>query len=245
MTNTQIIILAAGKGKRMESELPKVLVELKKKPLIRHILESVAKAFKQKPVAIIGHKAELVKIELKDACTYVIQQEQLGTGHAVSCAKESCRGAEHILVLSGDQPFITPKTIKALLAKHIKSKSKITFTTTELSDFEDWRKAFTGFGRILRKGGEVTGIREYKDGNEKERAIKEVNAGCYAFDAKWLWQNLEKIKNNNIQNEYYLTDLFKIAAKEGEIIETINIEPHEALGANSKAELEILEKFAV
>jgi bifunctional UDP-N-acetylglucosamine pyrophosphorylase/glucosamine-1-phosphate N-acetyltransferase len=241
----KILILAAGKGKRMQSELPKVLVELKNKPMIKHILESVEKAFNQKPIAIVGHKAELVKSELKDACTYVLQEEQLGTGHAVACAKEECIDAEHIIVLSGDQPFITPKTIKNLMDKHLKSKSKITFTTTELLNFEDWRKAFTGFGRILRKDDEVIGIREYKDANEKEKEIKEVNAGCYAFDAKWLWQNLEKIKNNNIQNEYYLTDLFKIASKEGEIIETIKIESHEALGANSKEELEILEKFAV
>ncbi len=245
LNKIEILILAAGKGKRMQSDLPKVLVELKGKPMIKHILESIKKAFHKKPIAIVGHKAELVKSELKDLCFYALQKEQLGTGHAVACAKNICKKAKHIIVLSGDQPLITPKTIKNLMEKHLKSKSKITFTTTEVSDFKDWRKAFTGFGRILRKNGEVVGIREYKDANEKEKEIKEVNAGCYAFDAKWLWKNLEKIKNNNIQNEYYLTDLFKIASKNGDLIETVKIDSSEALGANSKEELEILEKFTI
>lgn len=241
----EILILAAGKGKRMQSELPKVLITLKDKPMIKHILGSIEKAFHKKPIAIVGHKAELVKSELGDLCFYVLQSEQLGTGHAISCAKDICKKAEHIIVLSGDQPFITPETIKELMDKHLKSKSKITFTTTEVSDYEEWRKAFLGFGRILRKNGEVIGIREYKDANEEEKQIKEVNAGCYSFDAAWLWENLEKIKNNNVQNEYYLTDLFKIASENGDKIETIKINTHEALGANTKEELEILEKFAV
>jgi bifunctional UDP-N-acetylglucosamine pyrophosphorylase/glucosamine-1-phosphate N-acetyltransferase len=239
----EIVILAAGKGKRMQTELPKVLVKFKKKPMIKHILESIKKAFHKKPIAIVGHKAELVKSELKDLCLYALQEEQLGTGHAVSCAKNNCKEAEHILVLSGDQPLISPKTIKNIMEKHLKSKSKITFTTTEIVDFTDWRKSFLGFGRILRKNGEVIGIREYKDANEKEKEIKEVNAGCYAFETKWLWENLEKIKNDNVQNEYYLTDLFKIASRNKNFIETIKIDSYEALGANSKEELEILEKI--
>ena len=240
----EILILAAGKGKRMQDNLPKVLVKFNGKPMIMYVLESAGRAFKKKPIAIIGHKAELVKSELKNLCSYVLQREQLGTGHAISSAKDSCINTEHIIVLSGDQPLITPKTIKNLVEKHLKSKSKITFTTTKLPDFKDWRKAFIGFGRILRKNGKVIGIHEYKDANEKEKNIKEVNAGCYAFDAKWLWKNLEKIKNNNVQNEYYLTDLFQIASENGDLIETIKINPHEALGANTKEELEILGKFA-
>ena len=241
--NFEILILAAGKGKRMQSDLPKVLVKLKGMSMIKHILNSTEKAFHKKPIAIVGHKAELVKAELKDLCFYVTQEEQLGTGHAIACAKNNCKNAEHVVVLSGDQPFISPKTIRNLIEKHLKSKSKITFTTTEVLDFKDWRKSFLGFGRILRKNGEVVGIREYKDTNELEKEIKEVNAGCYAFDAKWLWNNLEKIKNNNAQNEYYLTDLFKIAGDNKDLIETIKIDSYEALGANSKEELETLEKL--
>jgi bifunctional UDP-N-acetylglucosamine pyrophosphorylase/glucosamine-1-phosphate N-acetyltransferase len=243
--NFEILILAAGKGTRMQSDLPKVLIPLRGKVMIKHVLESIEKAFHKKSLAIIGHKAKLVKSELKNSCFYVLQKKQLGTGHAVSCAKNKCIEAKHIIVLSGDQPFISPKTIKKLMEKHLKAKTKITFATTKIVDFKDWRKAFIGFGRIQRKNGKIIGIREYKDANEKEKNIKEVNAGCYAFEAKWLWKNLIKIKNNNIQKEYYLTDLFQIASKNKNKIEAIKIEPHEALGANSKEELEILEKFKV
>lgn len=241
----KIVILAAGKGKRMESDLPKVLSQIKGKHMIRHVIESVGKIYNEKPYAVVGHKAELVKSEVGDLCFYVLQKEQLGTGHAVSCAKGDCEDAEDIVVLSGDQPFIKAETIKNLIEKHLGSGAKITFTTAVLPDFLDWRKAFIGFGRILRKDGEVIGIREYKDATEEEKNIKEVNAGCYIFNAEWLWKNLKKIKNENAQKEYYLTDLFHIASKNNDKIETIKIEPHEALGANTKEELEILERLAV
>ena len=239
----KIIVLAAGKGKRMQSELPKCLSALRGKHMIKHLLESIEKAVNLKPVVIVGHMADLVKKELGDKYDYVTQEEQLGTGHAVSCAKEKCAEAENIMVLSGDQPFISPLTIQNLIEKHLTSGAVITFSTTELPDFEDWRNSFIAFGRILRKDGKVQGIREFRDATEEERKITEVNAGCYIFNAQWLWQNLEKIKNNNTQNEYYLTDLFKIASENGEKIETVKIENREALGANTKEELETLEKF--
>lgn len=240
----KILILAAGKGKRMQSDLPKCLSPLCGKHMIQHLIEAVSEITHEKPVAIIGHLADLVKKELGNSCDYALQTEQLGTGHAVVSAKEKCEKAEHILVMSGDQPFISPETIKNLIIKHKSSNAVITFTTAEIPDFEDWRKVFIAFGRILRKNNEVIGIREYKDATEEERLIKEVNAGCYIFKADWLWENLTKIKNTNIQNEYYLTDLFKIASENNEKIETVKIEPKEALGANTKEELEILEKFA-
>lgn len=239
----KIVILAAGKGKRMQSDLPKVLAPLKGKHMIKHVIESIKEIHDQKPYAIIGHMAELVQKELGDLCFYILQKDQLGTGHAVSCAKGDCEDAEDIVVLSGDQPFIKAETIKNLIEKHLESDAKITFTTTILPDFEDWRNSFIAFGRILRKNGKVKGIREFRDATEEERKITEVNAGCYIFNAKWLWKNLEKIKNENIQKEYYLTDLFHIASENGDKIETIKIEPHEALGANTKEELEILENF--
>jgi len=241
----KIVILAGGKGKRMESDLPKVLSPLKGKHMIKHVIESISEIHNEKPYAIVGHMAELVQKELGDLCFYILQKEQLGTGHAVSCAKGDCEDAEDIVVLSGDQPFIKAETIKNLIEKHLESKAKITFTTTILPNFLDWRKAFIAFGRILRKDGEVIGIREYKDASEEEKNIKEVNAGCYIFNAEWLWNNLEKIKNENVQKEYYLTDLFHIASENKEKVETITIEPHEALGANTKEELEILENFSI
>ena len=241
----KIVILAAGKGKRMESDLPKVLSQVKGKHMIRHVIESVSKIHNEKPYAVVGHKAELVQSELGDLCFYILQKEQLGTGHAVSCAKEDCEDAEDIVILSGDQPFIKAETIKKLIKKHLESGAKVTFTTTVLPDFLDWRKGFTAFGRILRKDGKVIGIKEFKDATEEEKKIKEVNAGCYIFNAEWLWKNLEKIKNENAQKEYYLTDLLHIASENNEKIETVKIDPREALGANTKEELAILEKLVV
>ncbi len=240
----KIVILAAGKGKRMESDLPKVLAPLKGEAMIKHVIREAEKAGLGKPVSIIGHKGELVRSELGDLCFYVNQDEQLGTGHAVSCARGECAEAEDIIVLSGDQPLIKAETIRSLVEKHLESGAMITFTSTEVPDFSDWRAGFAGFGRVLREGGKMLGIREFKDASEDERNIKEVNAGCYIFNAAWMWQNLEKIKNENAQKEYYLTDLFKIASEHGDKIETVKIDPLEALGANTKDELAVLERMA-
>lgn len=241
---TKVLILGAGKGKRMQSELPKVLASLSGKPMIRHVLESVYKAINGKPVVIVGHKKELVEEELGDEVLYAVQDEQLGTGHAVVCAKEYCENFEHIIVLSGDQPLISSETIRNLITKHSESVAKVTFATTIVEDFEDWRKGFMGFGRILRENGKVIGIKEFKDSNEEEKNIKEVNAGSYIFNGPWLWENLNKLKNENAQGEYYLTDLLHLASSNGEIIETISIGTHEALGANTKEELETLNALA-
>lgn len=239
------IILAGGKGKRMQSELPKALLFVKGESMVNHVLNSVIEAMGEKPIVIVGHKAELVQSKLGDSCSYSLQKDQFGTGHAVSCAEEKCKGAENIIVLSGDQPFIKSQTITDLIKTHLETEAKITFTTTTPQDFLDWRKGFIGFGRILRENNKITGIKEYKDATEKEKEIKEINAGCYIFNAKFLWENLRKIKNENAQNEYYLTDLLHIASREGEKIETVKIEPYEALGANTKEELEILENFSL
>jgi len=239
----KILILAAGKGTRMQSELPKVLVPLHGKAMIKHVLDEISKLHSDKAYSIVGHKSDMVKEELGDLCNYIIQEEQLGTGHAVLCAKNIV-DAENIIVLSGDQPFISSDTIKKLIDTHINSNAKITLTTTTLPDFESWHKNFLRYGRILRNDGEIIGMREYKDASEEEKNIHEVNVGAYAFEANWLWKNLEQIKNENAQSEYYLTDLVKIAKEEGEKIASIEVHGKEALGANSKEELEVLENFA-
>lgn len=239
----KIVILAAGKGKRMENDLPKVLVPLAGKPMIRHLLEEVEKVFPEKPVVVVGYEAELVKKELGDSATYALQEQQLGTGHAVLAAEENLRGALHVVVLQGDQPFTTAQSIKNMIAKHMENKATITFATTEVENFSDWLEAFKHFGRVLRVDTGVAGIREYKDASDTEKEIKEVNAGCYVFDAKWLWENLSKVKNENTQKEYYLVDLLALAYQQGRKIETMKISNQEALAANTKEELEILEKL--
>lgn len=227
----------------MQSDLPKVLATIKGRSMISYVLSSALEASEEKPIVIVGHKFELVQSNLGDSCLYALQEEQLGTGHAVSRTEEKCEGAENIIVLSGDQPFIKSQTIMNLIKTHLETGAKITFTTTMPQDFLNWRKGFLGFGRILRENNRVVGIREYKDATEKEKEIREINAGCYIFNAEFLWNNLRKIKNENAQNEYYLTDLLHIANKEGEKIETLQIESLEALGANTKEELEILENI--
>lgn len=240
----KIVILAGGKGTRMKSDIPKALMPLGGKPMIKHLFDSITKISDEKPIVIVGDNASQMKEALGDTCIYALQKEALGTGHAVSCAKEYCNDAEEIVVLSADQPFVTTETLKKSIEKHENSKAKITFTTTEIPDFLDWKKAFYVLGRVLRKDGEVVAIREYKDATDEEKEVREINtACCYVFDAKWLWENLPKIKNDNAKNEFYLTDLFHIAREENEIIKTIKMEPHEGLGANTKDDLEVLQKF--
>ncbi len=246
MDQIQIVILAAGHGKRMESELPKVLIPLRGKPMVMHVLDAIkSSGICDRPTVVVGQKRELVMKALGDAVEYAIQENQLGTGYAVLAAKEKSKKAKHVLVLYGDHPLVSASTIKKLSEKHLKSGAKITFASAVVTNFEDWRKTFLHFGRILRDGGMVVSIKEYKDASGEEREIKEINPGYYIFEANWLWENLEKIENNNAQKEYYLTDLFHIATTEKEKIENLEIDPHEALGANSREELEILESLTL
>lgn len=247
--NFEILVLAAGKGTRMNHDLPKVLVPLKGKPLIKHLLESVEKSgVSEKPCIVVGYGKELVKKELGDKYNYAIQEEQLGTGHAVLCASPYLKkNIDNVLVLYGDNPYITPETIKKIAAEHSRFKNKITMATVTLPDFKDWREFFyTNFSRIIRdKNGKILKSVEFKDANEEEKKVTEVNPCYFCFNKKWLLEELKKLKNNNAQKEYYLTDLVKKAIDEKENIESISIDASEALAVNSKEELEILEKIAV
>ena len=183
----KIIILAAGKGTRMKSELPKALLPLHGKPFIKHLLESVDQAeIDKNPIVVVGYEKDLVMKELGASYEYVVQKEQLGTGHAVLSAKEMCKDAENIIVIFGDQPFIKTETIKKLLTKHLDSNATITISTAILQDFEDWRKIFITYGRIIRENGKIID-KEYKDASPEQKNIKEVNVSCIAFKAPWLW----------------------------------------------------------
>jgi|SRR3989344_898135 len=243
-SKVKIVILAAGQGKRMQSELPKVLAEVQGKAMLEHLSLTAQVVTGSSATTVIGHRADLIKSRFGDSLTYVIQEKQLGTGHALLAAKYELKDAEHVVVLYGDQPFIKSETIKKLIKKHLVSGAKITFATTLIPDFMDWREYFIKLGRILRKHDEIIGIREFKDATEEERKIKELNIGCYIFDSEWLWKNLEKIENKNAQQEYYVTDLIPLAIKDSELVEGIQIDSKEAMGANTKEELEILEKLA-
>jgi bifunctional UDP-N-acetylglucosamine pyrophosphorylase/glucosamine-1-phosphate N-acetyltransferase len=242
----KIIILAGGKGKRMQNELPKVLAPLHGKPMIKYLLESVDKSeIDNNPVIIVGYKKELVIKELGKKYHYIIQEEQLGTGHAVNLVESYLKDkAKHVIVLYGDQPFTSAETIKKIAEKHLRSGKKITMATVTVIDFRDWRRCFENFSRVLRDtNNKIIRTIEKKDASEEDKKITEVNPCYFCFDAVWLWAKLKTLKNNNVQKEYYLTDVIKMATENNIDIESIDIEPHEALGANTKEELNILEKF--
>ena len=239
----KITVLAAGLGKRMKDARPKALANLHGKPMLMHLRDTIKSITDDAVIAVIGHQAELVQSELGDAFVYVIQEKQLGTAHALLSAKEALKDAKNVVVLYGDLPFISGPTIKKITERHLSSGAALTFATAEVPNFENEYRTVYAFGRIIREGAQVTAVREFKDANDQEKNIKEVNAGCFVFDAKWLWQNLEKVDNNNSQKEHYLTDLIPIALREGVKVETVGIPAREALGVNSKEELEILEKL--
>ena len=251
MQNTQIIILAGGKGVRMKSDEPKALVMLKNKPLIKYILDTISSLnLPIEPIIVIGHKKERIMEVLGNNYLYAEQKEQLGTGHAVLVAKEQATKTPHemVLVLSADQPLVSKKTLESIISTHIKKQPAITMGTVVVPDYEDWRAGlYTNFGRVVREtNGEVKRLIEFKNATDEEKRIKEVNPALYVFDAKWLWENIDKIELDITRNEYKLTDMIQIAFLQNKKIEAVPVANIiEALQPNSKEELEVLEAFNI
>lgn len=248
MKKTQIIILAAGQGKRMGVPYPKVLVPILEKPMIHYVLESVNNSgINTKPIIVVGvDNKEIISQSLGDNYEYVIQEKQLGTGHAVLSAEMNVDvDTEQVIVLYGDSPLVSKDTILKLSQTHGEGQNnKITMATTTVPDFLDWRENFYNhFSRVIRdENGNLVRTVEKRDALEYELAILELNPCYFIFDKNWLFENLKTISNNNDQGEYYLTDLAKLATASGFTIQTISIDPKEALGANTIEQKELIEK---
>lgn len=241
----RVVVLAAGKGKRMKSELPKTLTLVNGKPILGYVLEAIrVSGMDTQPVIVVGHGREHICDAFGQQCQYAIQEEQLGTGHALRCAKEQASDADAVMVLYGDHPFISAESITRLAEEHAQKQNTLTMMTVTVPSFEGWYQAFLNMGRIVRDvNGALVGIREYKDASEETRAIQEVNPALFCFDAAWMWAQLDALKNENAQGEYYLTDLVAMAFEQGKSISTIPLAPEEAIGINSPEERELAERL--
>lgn len=242
---TKVIILAGGKGTRMESDIPKTLHILSEKAMVNHIIESVLPV-DPKPTIIVGHKGEDVINETGGKYSYVWQKEQLGTGHAVACAKETLlkEKADYIIVVPGDAPLLRTETLERLLEECINTHSAISLAVAAVPSFDGVYIGFEKCGRILRnETGGVHSIVEWKDASEGERKTREINAGFYCFRADFLWENIEKLESGNTAKELYLTDLIALAVKSGEKVSAVVLgNPLEGLGVNTQGELQAAEK---
>jgi bifunctional UDP-N-acetylglucosamine pyrophosphorylase/glucosamine-1-phosphate N-acetyltransferase len=230
-----IIVLAAGLGKRMRSELPKVLHPLAGRPLLAHVLDAARALSPRKTIVVHGHGAERVRAAFPDpSLAWALQAEQLGTGHAVMQALPHVT-ADEVLILYGDVPLIQPATLERLRAA---ARSGLALLTVDLPEPK-------GYGRIVREGGKVARIVEEKDATATQKAIREVNAGFMAMDAKRLSAWVKKLSNRNAQKEYYLTDVVSLAVAEGAPVEAVKVDDvWEVSGVNSKQELAALERVA-
>lgn len=243
---TAIVILAAGKGKRMGLSVPKVLVEVNGKPMLEYLLEAVElSGVNGKPVVVYGPGVESVCAYVGDRALCVLQQEQLGTANAVMAARTVVEGSTCVAVLNGDNPFISAETIARIAEYHDRKPCPIIVAVGTVDSYEGWKEAFRSFGRVLRDDrGLITAIREAKDATEEELQVREVNSGFYVFDGMWLWENIEKISNNNVQSEYYLTDLIQIAVDQGLPVRTFPISLEECFGVNRLEDRDIAEMIA-
>jgi bifunctional UDP-N-acetylglucosamine pyrophosphorylase/glucosamine-1-phosphate N-acetyltransferase len=237
------IVLGAGKGKRMKSDLPKVLHKIHNRPMVTILLDTLLKFDFDKIVVVIGHKGELVQEALAGyPVAFAWQHQQLGTAHAVQMAHEFLADFEGtLLVAAGDVPFLSRRSIERLFQVHEKTGAAATCLSAV---FEDP----TGYGRIIRHGDSdfIEAIVEHKDASEEILRIKEINTGTFCFDNKKLYEVIDLIDNRNAQGEYYLTDAVKIMHRNGLKVAVVAAEdPEEVKGVNSKEQLEYLsEKFA-
>lgn len=237
------VVLAAGKGKRMKSDLPKVLHEIHGRPMVRILLDTLTRLEFDRIVVVVGFKGEIVEQTLSSyPVEFVWQHDQRGTGHAVMMAREQLADFEGTtLVCAGDVPFLSAESIRELFEVHESTGAAATCLSAVFADP-------TGYGRIVRDGdsGFLKAIIEHKDASEEIRKITEVNSGTFCFDNRRLFDVIDEIDDNNAQGEIYLTDAVKILHGKGLRVSVVTCaESDEVRGVNSQEELEtIAAKFA-
>ncbi len=241
---SKIVILAAGQGKRMQSALPKALVPFRGRPMIEYAVEAVkSSGIDGRPVIVVApdnNSAISAALDGYD-CEYALQDKPLGTGHALKCALPLIPdNIARVACLYSDHPLVTADTIIRL---ENQCAGEITVTTTEIPDFADWRQSFLMWGRIMRENGKITAIVEYRDATPAVKDLKELNVGFYCFDFIWLKNNISLLEPANAQREYYLTDLVRIAQRQGLEINSFAIPPEEAVGINTREELQNIENM--
>src|SRR6267143_1950846 len=236
-----VAIMAAGKGTRLKSQLPKVLHEVGGKSLLAHVVASATQVVAARDIyAIVGYEAERVRTALANAgIQFVLQAEQRGTGHALMAARQALAGYDHVIVLSGDAPLITGETIRRLLEFHLAEKAAMTLLSTDLEDP-------TGYGRIIRKSArsaEVKAIVEEKSASAAQKKVREMNAGFYAFSVPALYGNIGELSSSNPHGEYYLTDMAEVSrgAKQ-RVVAYKTDDANEVLGGNTRAELSAIDE---
>jgi len=230
---TVAVILAAGKGTRMQSDLPKVLFPVGGRPMIHAVVDACRAAGVQRVVAVVGHKQELVRDALKnDGVEFVAQEAQLGTGHAVSQAVPLLAGAKDVLVLCGDGPLIRAETVRTLLGRHRETGAAATLATAVIDAPE-------GYGRIARDAaGGFAGIVEHKNATPAQRAITEVNPSYYCFDGAALLGALPRLTRNGVSGEYYITDVLSLLLADGKRVEVVDaVPPQDVLSINTPDDL--------
>ncbi len=237
--NLAILVLAAGRGTRMESDLPKVLHILRGQSLLAHVLTACQSLHPDRLIAVVGHQAELVESEIKPAfpgVEFVLQTETKGTGHAVMQAQSTLQGFDgDIIVTCGDVPLLTSETLFDLVEKRRHNEAAASMLVGRLDNP-------ARYGRVVMEvGGSVSEIIEAKDASPEILALETVNAGTYCFSSAALWEQLGKIGDNNNSGEYYLTDVVGLLANSGQKVVGILIEEREMTGINTRSELATLE----
>jgi len=233
--NIAVVVLAAGLGTRMKSNKAKVLHEILGKPMIMYVSEIATKIAGKNVVVVVGNQADEVKKTVSERLSVIfsLQEEQRGTGHAVQCAFPYVPDhAEHVIILNGDVPLLTPNTVIELLEDHLLSKRHVSLLAVEVENPK-------GYGRVLFDNNmHVNEIIEETDATEEQKAIKTVNTGTYCVEKDFLFHSLNKLKSNNAQNEFYLTDIIKIGNSEGMSVGVlIGKDPEEFVGINNPIEL--------